>query len=145
VRTNNPIAPVQPNGCFKCGEVGHYANNCPKHNMQTPQNQKNSRQRPGQQSSQAHNGTPNSQGNKGQQNYMRGRVNDVTAETAQEASNVVLSMFLVNSEFASVLFDSRVSNSFIKEQFVAKHNLPMHPMKQSLVISSLGKEFKASH
>jgi len=35
VRNNNP---VQPNGCFKCGEVGHYANNCPKSNVQTPQN-----------------------------------------------------------------------------------------------------------
>jgi hypothetical protein len=22
-------SPVQPNGCFKCGELGHYANNCP--------------------------------------------------------------------------------------------------------------------
>jgi hypothetical protein len=25
--------PVQPNGCFKCGELGHYANNCPKRAM----------------------------------------------------------------------------------------------------------------
>jgi hypothetical protein len=30
-------APVQPNGCFKCGELGHYANNCPRRNQQTPQ------------------------------------------------------------------------------------------------------------
>jgi hypothetical protein len=29
--------PVQPNGCFKCGELGHYANNCPKRAVQTPQ------------------------------------------------------------------------------------------------------------
>jgi hypothetical protein len=29
--------PVQPSGCFKCGELGHYANNCPKRAMQTPQ------------------------------------------------------------------------------------------------------------
>jgi hypothetical protein len=35
-RNNNPITPVQPNGCFKCGETGHYANNCPKCNPQTP-------------------------------------------------------------------------------------------------------------
>jgi hypothetical protein len=27
--------PVQPNGCFKCGELGHYANNCPKRTMLT--------------------------------------------------------------------------------------------------------------
>jgi hypothetical protein len=28
--------PVQPNGCLKCGELGHYDNNCPKRGMQTP-------------------------------------------------------------------------------------------------------------
>jgi hypothetical protein len=28
--------PVQPNGCFKGGEFGHSANNCPKREMQTP-------------------------------------------------------------------------------------------------------------
>ena len=47
---------------------------------------------------QVRNGNPNSQGNKGQQNYMRGRVNHVIAETAQDAPNVVLDTFLVNSE-----------------------------------------------
>jgi hypothetical protein len=42
-RSNNgsgaPIrntTPVQPIECFKCGELGHYANNCPKRVMQTP-------------------------------------------------------------------------------------------------------------
>jgi hypothetical protein len=34
VRNTNP---VQPGGCFKCGELGHYTNNCPKRVMQTPQ------------------------------------------------------------------------------------------------------------
>jgi hypothetical protein len=34
VRSNSP---VRPNGCFNCGELGHYANICPKRNMQTPQ------------------------------------------------------------------------------------------------------------
>jgi hypothetical protein len=29
--------PVQPSGCFKCGELGHYANDGPKRVMQTPQ------------------------------------------------------------------------------------------------------------
>jgi hypothetical protein len=31
IRNTNP---VQPSGCFKCGELGHYANNCPKRVMQ---------------------------------------------------------------------------------------------------------------
>jgi hypothetical protein len=33
-KSNNTL--VQPNGCFKCGELGHYANNCPRRNHQTP-------------------------------------------------------------------------------------------------------------
>jgi hypothetical protein len=41
--------PVQPSGCFKCGELGHYANNCPKRGVQTPQ--RDNSHRPGQSSS----------------------------------------------------------------------------------------------
>jgi hypothetical protein len=113
--------------------------------MQTPQNQKNAGQRPVQQSFEARNGNPNSQGNKDQQNYMRGRVNHVTTESAQEATDVVFGTFLVNSDPASILFDSGASHSFITDQVVVKHNLPMCPMKQSLLVSSPGKELKASH
>ena len=68
----------------------------------------------------------------------------MTAETAQEAPDVVFGMFLVNSKPASVLFDSGASHSFITDQFVAKHNLLVCPMKQSLLVSSPGKELKAS-
>jgi hypothetical protein len=35
-KNNNTTTPVQPSGCFKCGEIGHYGNNCPKRNPQTP-------------------------------------------------------------------------------------------------------------
>ena len=42
-RNNNTTTPVQPSGCFKCGELGHYANNCPKRNPQTPQRNINQR------------------------------------------------------------------------------------------------------
>ena len=75
---------------------------------------------------------------------MLGRVNHVTAETAQEAPDVVYGTYLINSNPTSVLFDSGASHSFITDQFVAKHNLPVCPMKQSLLVSSPGKELKAS-
>jgi hypothetical protein len=42
------------------------------------------------------------QNNKGQQNYVRGPVNHVAAETVQEAQDVVFGMFLVNLAPASV-------------------------------------------
>jgi hypothetical protein len=74
----------------------------------------------------------------GQQSQARGRVNHVSAETAQENPQVVLGMFLVNSIPASVLIDSRASHSFISAQFVAKHSIPMCPMKQTMLVNSPG-------
>jgi hypothetical protein len=67
------------------------------------------------------------QSNKGQQNFIRGRVNHVAAETAQEAQDVVFGMFLVNSAPAFVLFDSGASHSFISAQFVQNMAYPCIP------------------
>jgi hypothetical protein len=53
-----------------------------------------------------HHGSANSQINKGQRNYARGKVNHVTAEQAQDAPGVVLGTFSVNSVPATVLFRS---------------------------------------
>jgi hypothetical protein len=62
----------------------------------------------------------------------------VSVETAQENPQVVLGMFLVNSIFALVLFDSRASHSFTSAQFVAKHSVPMQHMKQTMLVNSPG-------
>ena len=62
----------------------------------------------------------------------------MSIETAQENPQVVLGMFLVDSVPASVLFDSGASHFFISTQFVAKHNMPMQPMKQNMLVSSPG-------
>jgi hypothetical protein len=72
-------------------------------------------------------------------------VNDVTAEQAQDAAGVVLGTFYVNSVPATVLLDSRASHSFITEQFVARHDIPMSSMKTHLLISSLNGEMKSTY
>jgi hypothetical protein len=46
---------------------------------------------------------------------------------------------------ATVLFDSGASHSFITEQFVAKHDIPMSFMKTHLLISSPNGEIKSTH
>jgi hypothetical protein len=57
----------------------------------------------------------------------------------------VLGTFLINSVPAIILFDFGASHSFITDQFVAKHGMPMSPMKTPLLISSLGGDMKARH
>jgi hypothetical protein len=83
-----PSAPSTPVGkaCFKSGETGHYANNCPQRSVpNTPvQNQ------------QMRNGNQTLQSSKGQQNSARGRLNQINATT-------VLGMFSINIVLTSVL------------------------------------------
>nr|XP_034570786.1 uncharacterized protein LOC117835537 [Setaria viridis] len=83
-----PNAPVGPT-CFKCGEVGHYANSCPKKGGPATPVQNSSAPRQNQMQ-QPRNGNQTPQGNQGQQSFARGKVNDVEAETAREAPDVVL-------------------------------------------------------
>jgi hypothetical protein len=83
--------------------------------------------------------------NRGQQNYIHGRVNHVTTEEDQGDKDVVLGTFLINSVPATVLFDSGASHSFIFEQFVAKYDVPMSSMKTHLLISSPNSEMKPTY
>jgi hypothetical protein len=83
--------------------------------------------------------------NKSQWNYVRGRVNHVTTEQAQDAPGIVLDTFPVNSVPALVLLDSGASHSFSNEQFVAKHDTPMSSMKTHLLISSPNGEMKSTY
>jgi hypothetical protein len=70
---------------------------------------------------------------------VRGRVNHVSVEQAQNDSGVVLGTFPVNSIPATILFDSGASHSFITDHFVTKYNLSMSSMKNPLIVSSLGE------
>jgi hypothetical protein len=62
-----------------------------------------------------------------------------------EDADVVYCMFLINSIPALVLFDFGASHSFITASFVEKHNIPKHPLKEMLHISSPGGDMKATH
>jgi hypothetical protein len=111
--------------------------------MQTPQ--RSNIQKVGQSSTLAHPGNAGTLGNKAQQNYVRSKVHNMTVEQAQDASGVVLGTFPIDSVPATVLFDSGATHSFITDQFVAKHNMPVSPMKKPLLVSSPGGDMKASH
>jgi hypothetical protein len=64
-------------------------------------------------------------------------------EEAQEAPDIVIGMFLVNETSVVVLFDSRVSHSFISVAYVRKHNLPLALLRCQMIVSPLGGNMPA--
>ena len=68
----------------------------------------------------------------------------MTIETAQEAPDVVIGTFPVNSNSAIVLFDSSASHSFIEYTFIKKHGIPVCVMKKPMLVNSPGGEMKAN-
>jgi hypothetical protein len=90
----------------------------------------------------ATNAVPNRNGNPtpvaARHNFVRDRVNHVTVDEAQEAPDVVLDTFSVNSTTAIVLFDSRASHSIIYAAYVEKHYIPVAMLRCHMVVSSPG-------
>jgi hypothetical protein len=113
--------------CYACGEKGHLTKRCP-----------NPCPRPNQCSTATFAPThgANSIPVAAKQNYAHGRVNHVTVEEAQEAPDVVISTFFVNDTSVVVLFDSKVSHSFIFVIYVGKHNLPLALVKCQIIVRS---------
>src|SRR5512135_1645434 len=81
----------KPVMCFNCGDPGHYADKCPK-----PRRVK----------------VVPAQSNPAVPASMA-RVNHVAAAEAQDAPDVILGTFPVNSVPATVLFDSGATHSFL--------------------------------
>jgi hypothetical protein len=64
-------------------------------------------------------------------------------EEAQEALDVVISMFFVNDTSVVVLLDSRALHSFIFVAYIEKHNLPLALLKCQVIVSSPGRDMPA--
>jgi hypothetical protein len=77
------------------------------------------------------------------QNYVRGKVNHVIVEEAQEAPDVVIGTFFVNNTSAVMLIDSGASHSFISAAFVEKHSLPIALLRCQMIVSSSGGDMSA--
>jgi hypothetical protein len=82
-------------------------------------------------------------GSKGKQSYARGRLNHVSAETAEENPRVVFGMCLVNSALASVLFDAEATHSFITSHCASRLYIPMSTMPRPMLVSSAKGNVKA--
>jgi hypothetical protein len=60
----------------------------------------------------------------------------VVIEEAQEAPDVVLGTFLVNSNTTIILFDSVASHSLISAAYITKYNILVSLLKCCMVVSS---------
>jgi hypothetical protein len=76
-------------------------------------------------------------------NFTRSRINHVAIEEAQEAPNVILGTFLVNSNTTIILFNPGASHSFISATYVSKYNLPVSLSKCHMVVCSPGGDMLA--
>jgi hypothetical protein len=86
--------------------------------------------------------TTTRQGGRGQA-YNRRKVNHLEAEAIQDALDVVVGMFPVESHLAKVLFDTGATHSFVSTSWVEAHNIPVEPMIPPLRVNSVGG--KVSH
>jgi hypothetical protein len=116
------VTPVETNtskgiACFKCGEVGHYANVYPKRNA------------------------PNRATRETEQCTWQSEPRECRDCSGEPM--IVFSMSLVNFAPASVLFDAGATHSFITSQCAAKLNIPMNTMPRPMLVSSTRGNMKA--
>jgi hypothetical protein len=105
--------------CFKCGEVGHYANAYPNRNPNIPaQSNVQSKQQ-----------TPTS--GKG---FSISRVNQVSVDATVDGADIAIGMFYINSIPAAILFDSRATHSFISARYANTNELPLQTMQKPLIV-----------
>jgi hypothetical protein len=122
--------PARPRGqktgptCFKCSQVGHYANACPVGNSGTP--------------------TQNKQHTSGK-GYSIARVNQVTADATPDGADIALGMFYINAIPTTILFDSGATHSFMSARYANTNEIPLHNMKTPMIVITPKGPVEANH
>jgi hypothetical protein len=64
-------------------------------------------------------------------------------DEAQDAPDVVIGIFFINDTSIVMLFDSRVSHSFISAAYIEKHNLVIALLRCQMIVCSPGGDMPA--
>jgi hypothetical protein len=70
-------------------------------------------------------------------------VNHLEAEAIQDAPDVAVGMFPVESHLAKVLFDTGDTHSFVFTSWVEAHNILIEPIIPPLRVNSVGGKFSS--
>jgi hypothetical protein len=70
-------------------------------------------------------------------------VNHLEAKAIQDAPDVVVGMFSVESHPAKVLFDTSATHSFVTTTWVEAHNIPIELMVPPLRVNSVGGKIQS--
>ena len=76
---------------------------------------------------------------------MKGYLNHVNAVEAQEAPDMVMGTFPINSVPAAVLFDSGASHSFVTKPFVEKSGMSYSRMHNPMLVQIPRESTEANH
>jgi hypothetical protein len=121
---------VRPTGqktgptCFKCSQVGHYANACPVGNSGTPAQNKQQ--------------TPS-------KGYSIARVNQVSADATPDGADITLGTFYVNAIPATILFDSGATHSLMSARYANTIEIPLQHMRKPMIVIKPIGPVEANH